>query len=179
MATAAIWLLILAFAGSPAMVCGGSAVVNFTNTVFTAPGHDQHADLQELQDTVEPFSALRNPEEGTVKVFFEVGQRKRSGLHTQRTCSCTRLVADVDCCRPKATRPGASSASSLRHWFMTGMKCSTTPRAGCTRWGTPSGGLQAICWHARTLVQTMATSSSSGESLWECWHAYGFADRLD
>ena len=64
-------LLLLTLAGCAAAAHAGS-VIDFTQTVFVAAGHKQHADLQELQDTVEPFSALRNPVEGTVKVFFEV-----------------------------------------------------------------------------------------------------------
>ena len=65
-------LLLLTLASSAAAAHAGGSVIDFTQTVFVAAGHKQHADLQELQDTVEPFSALRNPVEGTVKVFFEV-----------------------------------------------------------------------------------------------------------
>ena len=65
-------LLLLTLVTVAVAIHAGGSVVNFTHTVFVAAGHKQHADLQELQDTVEPFSALRNPVEGTVKVFFEV-----------------------------------------------------------------------------------------------------------
>ena len=50
-----------------------AGVVNFTRTIFPAQDRQQQFDiaLAELQDTVQPFSALRNPRESTVKVFFE------------------------------------------------------------------------------------------------------------
>ena len=44
--------------------------INFTQTVYTSTDADE--ETQELQETVEPFSALRNPEENNVKLFFEV-----------------------------------------------------------------------------------------------------------
>ena len=65
-------LLLLAACLVPEFVSAQLAVVNFTQTVYTAPTTALQEELRELQDTVEPFSALRNPVDHTVKVFFEV-----------------------------------------------------------------------------------------------------------
>ena len=67
-------LLLLAACLVPKIVLAQMAVVNFTQTVYLAPTTEVQEELRELQETVEPFSALRNPVDHTVKVFFEVSE---------------------------------------------------------------------------------------------------------
>lgn len=69
----ALLLLVAIFASSPGSVVvrADPLIWNMTDSVyFKYPQEDDT--LRILQDTVYPFSALRNPVEGTLKVFFEV-----------------------------------------------------------------------------------------------------------
>ena len=67
--TAAVCLLVVWLA--PSLVTAEPAIVNLTTSVYQAPS--KHGELKwELQQAVVPLSALRNPQEHTVKIFFEV-----------------------------------------------------------------------------------------------------------
>ena len=74
-------LIFLVFLTSAELVNTATLTIhNLTETVFLAPGRELRGDLRDLQDTFQPYSALRNAEEGRVTVMYEVSLSRNLAL---------------------------------------------------------------------------------------------------